>query len=127
MTETITNKKFKFDDRITGRGALRFIPNDRWEINWRADFVKDDGTGSLASSIAPQFNTDDDIYTATLNITPDNSLDVWGTSVDLFRQGNNVDFVSITGYRFPSLDTVPLTWQTSMVTPMVRRFRCWKV
>jgi iron complex outermembrane receptor protein len=99
MTETITGKRFKFDDRITGRGALRFVPNDRWEINWRADFVKDDGTGSLASSIAPQFNTDDDIYTATLNITPDNSLDVWGTSLDLFRQGNNIDFVSITGYR----------------------------
>ncbi len=99
MTETNTGNRFKFDDRISGRASLLFTPNERWEINWRGDFSSDEGTGSLASSIAPAFNTDDDIYTATLNITPDNSLDVWGTSLDLFREGNSFDFVSVTAYR----------------------------
>lgn len=100
MTETISGRKYKYDDRLSGRAALLYIPNERWEINWRADFTKDESVGSLASSIVPAFNTDNDIYTATLNITPDdNSLDLWGTSVELFRDGDNLDFTSITAYR----------------------------
>jgi len=37
MTETITGDRFKKDDRVTGRAALRFVPNDIWEINLRGD------------------------------------------------------------------------------------------
>jgi iron complex outermembrane receptor protein len=106
MTETITGGRYKKDDRITGRAALRFVPSDSWEIYLRGDFFTDDGTGSLASSVVPAFNTDDDIYTATLNRTPENTMDVWGTSLDLFREGENVDFTSITAYR--SVDFVNL-------------------
>ncbi len=100
MTETNSGKDFKFDDRISGRASLLFVPNDRWEINWRADFMNDDSVGSMASSIAPAFNTDNDIYTVTTNIIPEgNFLDLWGTSLDLFREGDNVNFTSITAYR----------------------------
>jgi iron complex outermembrane receptor protein len=106
MTENITGGRYKKDDRITGRAALRFVPSDSWEIYLRGDFFTDDGTGSLASSVVPAFNADDDIYTATLNRTPENTMDVWGTSLDLFREGENVDFTSITAYR--SVDFVNL-------------------
>ena len=99
MTETNTGKRFKYDDRLSGRAALLYVPSDLWEINWRADFIKDTSVGSLASSIVPAFNTDDDIYTATLNLTPDNSLDLWGTSLDMYYQGDTFDFTSITAYR----------------------------
>jgi len=106
MTETITGDRFKKDDRVTGRAALRFVPNDIWEINLRGDFLTDDGSGSLASSNVPGFNADGDIYTATLNRTPKNTMDVWGTSLDLFRAGESVDFTSVTAYR--SVDFVNL-------------------
>jgi len=99
MTENITQTKFKFDDKISGRAALRYVPNEQWEVTWRADVTSDDGIGSVASSVAPQFNTDNDIYTVTLNRIPDNTMDVWGTSLDIYREGESVDFTSITAYR----------------------------
>ena len=99
MTELNSGKKHKKDDRITGRAALRFVPNDIWEINLRADFTTDDGSGSLASSKVPRFNLDDDIYTVDSNREPRGSMDLWGTSLDIFRTGNSIDFSSITAYR----------------------------
>ena len=99
MLENITQKKFKFDDKTSARAAFLYTPNEQWAVTLRADITRDDGIGSLASSVAPQFNTDNDIYTATLNITPTNSMDIWGTSLDIFREGESVDFTSITAYR----------------------------
>lgn len=100
MTETITGNDYKFDDVLSGRAALLYEISDSWELNWRADFTNDKSVGSLASSIVPGFNEDNDIYTATLNLTPDdNSLKMWGTSLDLIRNGENFDFTSITAYR----------------------------
>lgn len=107
MRETITDKKFKFDNKWGGRAALRFVPSELWEFTLRGDYTKDDGVGSLASAVGPAFNDDDDIYTATLNLTPKNKMKVWGTSLDIFRGGDNIDFTSITAYRsvdFTNLD-----------------------
>ena len=100
MTETIGGKELKFDDRLSGRASLLYVPNDQWEVNWRADFTRDDSVGSAASSVVPGFNTDNNIYTTTINLVPEgNFLDLWGTSLDLFREGKSVNFASITAYR----------------------------
>jgi len=99
MTEVNSGRKFKKDDGISGRASFLYIPNERWTFVARGDFVSDDGTGSLASSIVPAFNPDNDIYTANLNLTPDNSLDIFGASIDLSRDGEHINFTSITAYR----------------------------
>jgi len=100
MTETIGGTELKFDDRLSGRASLLYVPNEQWEVNWRADFTRDDSVGSAASSVVPGFNADDNIYTTTINLVPEgNFLDLWGTSLDLFREGENVNFTSITAYR----------------------------
>lgn len=99
MTETTTGRKFKNDDLISGRASFLTLPNDQWELVLRGDFLINEGVGSLASSIVPGFNADDDIYTATLNLTPENSLDVFGTSITASRQGERFNLTSITAYR----------------------------
>ncbi|GJL95839.1 MAG: TonB-dependent receptor [Hyphococcus sp.] len=99
MTEVNSGGRFKKDDMITARASLLFAPGDQWKIIARADALFDNGTGSLASSIVPAFNADDDIFTADLNLAPENSLDVWGTSLEISRDGSALDFTSITAYR----------------------------
>ncbi len=99
MTELNSGEKFKKDNITSGRASLLYAASDQLEITLRGDLLVDKGVGSLSSSIVPAFNADDDIYTASLNLVPDNSLTSWGTSLNISYDGDGYDLASITGYR----------------------------
>ncbi len=104
MTERNSGKKYKKDDLLSGRASLLYIPSDLWEITLRGDFLRDRGAGTLGASLVPNFNTDDDLYTAELNNAPTMAVDVWGSSVQFDRTMGEATFTSITAYRAVEVD-----------------------
>jgi len=99
MTELNSGKKAFIDDVIKGRATALFALSEQWELVVRADYMNEKSGGALSSSIVPAFNTDDDIYTASLSFAPAGSLKVLGTSFDLTHESDQFDFTSITAYR----------------------------
>ncbi len=101
QTETTTGKKFMRDDITSGRGALLYSPNDKWDVTLRGDFLLDKGLGTAASSIVPAFDPDGDPFTFTSNRAAQASarLKTWGTALEVSRQGSFADFTSISSYR----------------------------
>lgn len=99
MTDFVTGTKLKKDDLWTGRAALLYSANAQWDITARADFQDNSGVGSGASTVAPAFDVDGDIYTVHGQLIPLNQLTVVGTSIEANYSGSNFDFTSITAYR----------------------------
>lgn len=103
------NARYADVDRLGGKMAVRFAPNDRLDITLQGDYVRDRGSPNPVINVGfaplPFFpanigeDTSDDFYTTFQSADPTNDLDIWGLSANISYDFDFMTVKSITAYR----------------------------
>lgn len=101
--------RFADVDRLGGKAAVLFAPNERLEVTLQGDYVRDRGSPNPVVNVGfaplPFFpaeigeDTSDDFYTTFQSAAPTNDLDIWGLSATISYDFDFMEVKSITAYR----------------------------
>ncbi|MEO0412384.1 MAG: TonB-dependent receptor [Pseudomonadota bacterium] len=101
--------RFANVDRLGGKVAVLFAPNEKLDVTLQADYLRDRGSANPVINRAfvplPFFpadfgaDTSDDFYTTFQSTPPENDLDIWGLSGTVSYDLDFMTVKSITAYR----------------------------